>query len=192
MPNRTHTGIIVLATCAAITASVLLGLAAITGFPGEADSADETRAAANDDEWLAIIEQARQSKGLTDAPWPEPEYHDSTVVLHSCSDVPPNARISGYALEYSPAGSRRRVLIDFGTEENRTYQLILYEGGDLVGCEKDLAGLVTGPDVHRTAVDKHLCEEMALMADGREPTDPTLRPASAVVATAYLDAFCKF
>ncbi len=191
MLSRRHIIIVAVAASAASVAAVLIGLTLFARSPGEAGSADETRAAANDAEWLAIIEQARQSHGLTDAPWPEPEYQDGPVVLHSCSDVPANARNSGGALEYSPDGSRRRVLIDFVTEENVIYQLILYEGGDPSGCEKDLADLVSGPDVHRTDVETHLCEEMALMADGREPTDPTLRPASAVVAITYLDAFCK-
>ena len=150
--------------------------------------------ATNDEEWIALIEQAKQRKlaAGSDSAWPEPDFQLGVAVIRSCSDIPPDHVETQASIETSPDGTRRRFVFDyFGAATNSRLALILYSDSDVSGCSKHISDIVQGPDLTNDAVQKHLCDEMTQMAQGLPRTDETLRPASPRVAEAYLNAFCR-
>ena len=175
--------------------TVALGTVAYQQYIGEPRSAEAERraqSAANDEEWLAIIERVKQRRSDPNTPWPEPRLPAGAKVIRSCVDLPLDAVRTEGSDERSPDGGRRR-LIEFYRDPaaRQAFILILYSDGDLSGCSAELKAWLQGPDLYRENVDKHICEQMRVMAQGSPKTDPTLRDASPRVAQAYLEAFCQ-
>lgn len=175
----------------AATAAAVVFLVQREWFSSDgARAVPEFQVVTTDEEWLELIAEAVRLRSDRNAIWPEPRVQAGTQVLRSCAEIPPAATESQMAIGYSPDGSIKRVVFAYFQAPASSFHLILYSDGDLSGCSDRIKGIVTGPDLHRQAVDQHLCEEMARKAAGLEGTDPTLPPASPRVARAFMEAFC--
>jgi len=160
--------------------------------PRRAEAERRAQSAGNDEEWLAIIERAKQRKNDPNAPWPEPRLPEGAKVIRSCLELPSGAVSTGGSDERSPNGARRRSIVQYvDPAAKQGYILILYSDGYLSGCGEAFKAWLQGPDLYRENGDKHICEQMRVMAQGQPKTDVTLRDASPRVARAYLEAFCQ-
>ena len=141
---------------------------------------------ASDKEWLTIIERAKRNMNDPEAPWPEREFPPLFKVVRTCAGMPADVRPLQHSVEQSPDKSRRRVEVAYPG-----FILLLYSNQDLSDCNEFVRGLLLGPLPYLEATDKHICEQMRVMAQGQPKTDVTLRDASPRVARAYLEAFCQ-
>ena len=85
--SRLHRGWALIAVGLLLAASI--GAAYATGrLPGrETAGGDDPPAAAGDEEWLALIESARQARANPAAPWPDGPVQEGVKVLYSCGAV---------------------------------------------------------------------------------------------------------
>lgn len=178
----------------AATAVLVLGASGMLAWrlldSGGATADPQDEFAETDAEWLELIAEAKRYKEDPASAWPEPPTPPGVQILRSCASIPAAAQQTQLAVEYSPDESTRRVIFTYFVPPDGNYHLILYEMGDLGGCDDRITKIVSGPDEYKESVDRHICQEMQLMADGLPRTDETLRPASPEVANAYLGAFC--
>ena len=175
---------------ALIATLFLIGLLAALVLTNARGSDDPQRfwSAETDDEWMRLIDEARDS--TWDGTWPPLREMTPAQALDACTDLPAGATLSQSAIQPSPDGSQERVVAIFFREPDEQYAIALYRDSDFTGCPPVLVAQASEVSGYTAAVDLHICEQMELMAADIRPTDPTLRPASPAVARHYLDAFC--
>jgi hypothetical protein len=184
------------ATKVSVGLSVILALVVGIGLVyavrtfGQEDPRPDFFSAETDAEWLAIIADAKARADSWDGFWPDLASITPATVVASCSELPDGVLPSQSAIELSPDGSQQRVIaIFFLPEENAQYAVAVYRDSDPTGCP-ELVEQVSEVSPYYADVDRHVCEQMGIMASGSEPEDRTLRPASPKVAEAYIEAFC--
>ncbi len=152
--------------------------------------------ASDDDQWIALIEQARKIRsGEVPAVLPPPSVPAGTTVLGSCAQLPSEIHFSGVANDAGPLPGQGRTVLKFidvsKGGDGPSYAVVVDWGQKLDGCDSRVQQIVAGGKAQQLDVDAHICDEMRIGAQGRALSDKTMRQPSVRVAEAYLDAFCR-
>jgi hypothetical protein len=179
----------------AILAAVVFGALLHDG----ARSQEPPRAAASDDEWINIIRETKASIAKT--PLAPPSVPDGGVLTYDCADIPATAKLTQSSSVSSPDGKSGRTEFDFvdfaAIREGKPYTLVVPWGAAAQTCANDSWTRMVNASsdlesrLHAVQRDQqHICDQVRLMADGRQRTDVSLQPMSPRVAREYLAAFC--
>jgi len=145
----------------------------------------------SDEEWLQLIDEARERVESADLVFPDPRLGEDVIRVDSCAAIPTDAVKLEQMAELSTNEAAHRTIVLFGDPEQGTrYALFLRSDMKYPDCSEDLQRLAAERPAIFDAVDAHVCDEMELMARGEERSDVTLRQASPDVAQAYRDTFC--
>jgi hypothetical protein len=177
--------------------SLTLGLVACTGgndagARGVVATADtSTSVSESDEEWLRLIDEARERLASTEVVFPDPRLGEDVTWVDSCAAIPANAVQLEQMAELSTNEAVHRTIVLFSDPEGRArFALFLRSDMEYPACSEELRRLAEERPAIFSAVDAHICDQMELMARGQQRSDVTLRPASPNVAQAYLDTFC--
>lgn len=173
---------------AVVALAAAVSLFTINRINENSDASASIEQATNDEEWLTLIEQAKSAG----SEFPPYGVGPGVAVITSCEELPEGWSQSQAAVQPSADGSRHRYVFFYADPKgDGRAALVLEPGANMKGCAPGVAEAVNGPDTFTKEVDEHICSEMALMAEGKERTDVTLREASADVAKEYIKAFCE-
>jgi len=168
-----------------------VSLIAIKSLRDRTSASASIEQATNDEEWLRLIDEAKAKKDKG-AVFSDLQLGPEVAVFTSCKDLPADWTQTQLSVEPSADGSLTRYVFLYSNPAgDATAALILVSGDDVTDCAPKVKDVVTTPDTYNEKVDKHICDEMALMAAGKEKTDKTLRDASPKVAKKYVETFCS-
>lgn len=187
-------------TLLALAAAGAAGLAAlliVSPWDGDERASGEqrTESAANDEEWIELIQEAKRQQGDAGKA-PPPHVPDGVTLVDTCSELPATVVATQRADEPDPDGTSGRSIHYFSDSASANpYMLVVrWEAVPDYCVNETITRIVRGSAQsaprYYDMVDQHICDEMALMARGEAKTDQSLRDASPAVAQEYLKAFC--
>lgn len=192
---RKRLKLIVIGLAAATTAGLVSLLVFTPWYGSEEPVTGQIRSVTSDEEWIALIRQAKQ---IEENGWkaPPPHVPPGTALVSACAELPSTVQLHQVFNQPGPAGHGQTMFEFVDTASPEKYLLIVGWTNQTLVCEDDaltteLARAIQDGIAQQQTINAHICDEMRLMAAGESKTDPTVRSASPPVARQYLDAFCE-
>jgi len=151
--------------------------------------------AENDEQWIDLIKTAEKVRsGEFATALPAVSVPRGATLLKSCEWLPSVFHATGVSNDPGATPGTGRTVMRVTDVSERgdgpEYVLVVDWNDDLSNCDPRVKAIVSGGKEDSAEIDRHICDEMQLAADGKELDDPTFRKPSKDVAEEYLRAFC--